>query len=66
MAPISMLVARHSDLRLVTSAFTFFKARGRLRRAFYYTAIIENPEFSTIQLLVDWLDGYAALSVSIR
>lgn len=37
-----------------------FQDRGTLLRAFYYTAVIENQEFSSIRLLVDWLDynGY--------
>ena len=35
---------------------TEFEARGSLVRAFYYTTIIENAEFSAIQPLIDWLD----------
>lgn len=37
-----------------------FQDRGTLLRAFYYTAVIENQEFSLIRPLVDWLDynGY--------
>lgn len=37
-----------------------FQDRGTLLRAFYYTAVIENQEFSSIRPLVDWLDynGY--------
>src|ERR1700689_4514493 len=33
-----------------------FQSRGTLLRAFYYTAIIEDQEFSSIRPLVDWLD----------
>jgi uncharacterized LabA/DUF88 family protein len=33
-----------------------FQARGELLRAFYYTAIVEDQEFSSIRPLVDWLD----------
>lgn len=33
-----------------------FRARGRLVRAFYYTAILDDQEFSSIRPLVDWLD----------
>jgi uncharacterized LabA/DUF88 family protein len=33
-----------------------FHARGELLRAFYYTAVIEDQEFSSIRPLVDWLD----------
>lgn len=33
-----------------------FQARGRLVRAFYYTALAESEEFSSIRPLIDWLD----------
>ena len=33
-----------------------FESRGALVRAFYYTAIIEDQEYSSIRPLVDWLD----------
>jgi uncharacterized LabA/DUF88 family protein len=33
-----------------------FQSRGTLLRAFYYTAIIEDQEYSSIRPLVDWLD----------
>jgi uncharacterized LabA/DUF88 family protein len=33
-----------------------FQSRGDLVRAFYYTAIIEDQEFSSIRPLIDWLD----------
>jgi len=33
-----------------------FQARGELMRAFYYTAVVEDQEFSSIRPLVDWLD----------
>src|SRR3954451_24817327 len=37
-----------------------FQSRGTLVRAFYYTAIIEDQEYSSIRPLIDWLDynGY--------
>lgn len=37
-----------------------FQGKGRLQRAYYYTAIIEDEDFSPIKPLVDWLDynGY--------
>src|SRR6266700_1041518 len=37
-----------------------FQTRGTLLRAFYYTAIIEDQEYSSIRPLIDWLDynGY--------
>lgn len=38
----------------------WISAQGRLVRAFYYTALIEDQEYSPIRPLVDWLDynGY--------
>jgi len=33
-----------------------FESRGTLVRAFYYTAIIEDQEYTSIRPLVDWLD----------
>jgi uncharacterized LabA/DUF88 family protein len=38
--------------------------RGRLVRAFYYTALVENEEYSPIRPLVDWLDynGYTMVT----
>ena len=33
-----------------------FAARGKLVRAFYYTALVEDQEYSPIRPLVDWLD----------
>jgi uncharacterized LabA/DUF88 family protein len=33
-----------------------FQSRGKLVRAFYYTAVIEDQEFSSVRPLVDWLD----------
>ncbi len=37
-----------------------FRKKGRLLRAYYYTALIENEEYSPIRPLVDWLqyNGY--------
>jgi uncharacterized LabA/DUF88 family protein len=33
-----------------------FQSRGTLVRAHYYTAVIEDQEFSSIRPLIDWLD----------
>ena len=33
-----------------------FLRRGKLLRAFYYTALLENDEYSPIRPLVDWLN----------
>ncbi|MEF3365682.1 NYN domain-containing protein [Methylocystis sp. 9N] len=41
-----------------------FQSKGRLIRAFYYTALIEDQEYSSIRPLIDWLDynGYAVVT----
>jgi uncharacterized LabA/DUF88 family protein len=43
---------------------TEFRSRGNLIRAFYYTALIEDQEYSSIRPLVDWLDynGYRVVT----
>lgn len=33
-----------------------FKKRGRLMRANYYTALLENEDYTPLKPLVDWLD----------
>lgn len=33
-----------------------FQSRGVLLRAFYYTTVIEDQEYSSIRPLIDWLD----------
>ena len=35
---------------------TLFAAKGQLLRAFYYTALVEDQDYSPIRPLVDWLD----------
>ena len=41
-----------------------FQSRGNLLRAFYYTALIEDQEYSSIRPLLDWLDynGYTVIT----
>jgi len=41
-----------------------FQSRGRLIRAFYYTALVEDQEYSSIRPLIDWLDynGFAVVT----
>ena len=41
-----------------------FSGKGRLVRAFYYTALMEDQEYSPIRPLVDWLDynGYTMVT----
>jgi len=39
---------------------TAFRGRGYLLRAYYYTALLEDQEYSSLRPLIDWLDynGY--------
>jgi uncharacterized LabA/DUF88 family protein len=41
-----------------------FQGKGRLVRAFYYTALVEDQDYSPIRPLVDWLDynGYTMVT----
>ncbi len=41
-----------------------FSSKGHLLRAFYYTALVEDQEYSPIRPLVDWLDynGYTMVT----
>ena len=41
-----------------------FRSRGYLLRAFYYTAVIEDQEYSSIRPLIDWLgyNGYIVVT----
>jgi uncharacterized LabA/DUF88 family protein len=41
-----------------------FSKQGRLIRAFYYTALVDDQEYSPIRPLVDWLDynGYTMVT----
>jgi uncharacterized LabA/DUF88 family protein len=45
-----------------------FQSRDNLLRAFYYTAMIEDQEYSSIRPLVDWLDynGYRVVTKPVR
>ncbi len=45
-----------------------FAAEGRLVRAFYYTALMEDQEYSPIRPLVDWLDynGYTMVTKPVK
>ncbi|NTF17644.1 NYN domain-containing protein [Agrobacterium rubi] len=42
----------------------YFAARSHLVRSYYYTAILENSEHSSVKPLVDWLDynGYKVVT----
>jgi uncharacterized LabA/DUF88 family protein len=45
-----------------------FQNRGTLLRAFYYTTLIEDQEFSSIRPLIDWLEynGFTAVTKSVK
>jgi uncharacterized LabA/DUF88 family protein len=45
-----------------------FRRRTRLIRAYYYTALLEEQDFSPIRPLVDWLDynGYTLVTKAAR
>ena len=45
-----------------------FQSRGYLMRAFYYTAVTEDQEFSSIRPLIDWLDynGYTVVTKATK
>ncbi|MBM3554411.1 MAG: NYN domain-containing protein [Alphaproteobacteria bacterium] len=49
------------DYRRLLDEFT---NKGRLLRAFYYTALVDEQEYSPIRPLVDWLDynGYTVVT----
>ncbi|MGE0847574.1 MAG: NYN domain-containing protein, partial [Flavobacteriaceae bacterium] len=42
----------------------YFEENSRLIRAFYYTALVEDQEFSSLRPLIDWLDynGYTVVT----
>src|ERR1700730_8145753 len=45
-----------------------FETRGTHLRAFYYTAVIEDQEFTSIRPLIDWLDynGYTVVTKATK
>ena len=45
-----------------------FQSRGTLLRAFYYTAIIEDQEYSALRPLTDWLNynGFAVVTKPVK
>ncbi len=45
-----------------------FRRRGLLIRAYYYTAIVEDQEYSPIRPLVDWLDynGFTLVTKPVK
>ena len=45
-----------------------FEGRGSLLRAFYYTAMIEDQEYSSLRPLTDWLryNGYTVVTKAVK
>ena len=45
-----------------------FQSRGTLLRAFYYTSLIEDQEYSSIRPLTDWLsyNGYTVVTKAVK
>ena len=45
-----------------------YQGKGRLIRAFYYTALLEDQEYSSIRPLIDWLDynGYKVVTKAAK
>jgi len=45
-----------------------FQSRGVLRRAYYYTVVIEDQEYSSVRPLIDWLDynGYTLVTKATK
>jgi uncharacterized LabA/DUF88 family protein len=45
-----------------------FQSRGTVLRAFYYTAIVEDQDYSSIRPLIDWLDynGYTVITKATK
>jgi len=45
-----------------------FEKRGELVRALYYTAIVEDEEYSSVRTLIDWLDynGYTVVTKAAK
>ena len=47
---------------------SYFSDKGRLIRAFYYTAILEDQEYSPLRPLIDWLDynGFTLVTKPVK
>ena len=45
-----------------------YHAKGKLVRAFYYTALVEDQEYSSIRPLIDWLDynGFTVVTKPVK
>lgn len=51
-----------------SSLLHYFNKDGKLLRAFYYTAVMEDSEYSSVRRLIDWLDynGYQVITKNTR
>jgi len=48
--------------------YDLFATRARLLRAFYYTAMLDEQEYSPLRPLIDWLDynGYSLITKPVK
>lgn len=48
--------------------YDFFASRARLLRAFYYTAMLDDQEYSPLRPLIDWLDynGFSLITKPVK
>lgn len=61
--------ARALDMEIDYKALrSYFSEKGRLVRAFYYTAILEDQEYSPLRPLIDWLDynGFTLVTKPVK
>ncbi len=61
--------ARALDMEIdYKSLRSHFAKKGRLLRAFYYTAILEDQEYSPLRPLIDWLDynGFTLVTKPVK
>lgn len=61
--------ARALDMEIdYKSLRAHFAKKGRLLRAFYYTAILEDQEYSPLRPLIDWLDynGFTLVTKPVK
>ena len=61
--------ARALDIEIDYKALkAHFARHGRLIRAFYYTAILEDAEYSPLRPLIDWLDynGFTLVTKPVK
>ena len=59
---------RSASISTTSGCCASSRSRGYLLRAFYYTAVIEDQEYSSIRPLIDWLDynGYTVVTKATK